>query len=113
MKMEVACLQFASRTGMTLFELLVRVIGEEVKRFMNKTIQYKDEPIGEIELIADFLPSPEELVLKNQNTKVTISLSSESVAYFKETAKKHHMQYQKMIRQLLDEYVQHQKSSGK
>jgi predicted DNA binding CopG/RHH family protein len=76
---------------------------------MNKTIKYKDEPIGEIELITDFLPSPEELVLKNQNTKITISLSSESVAYFKETAKKHHMQYQKIIRQLLDEYVRHQK----
>ncbi len=80
---------------------------------MNKTIQYSDEPIGDIELITDFLPSPDELALKNQNTKVTISLSSESVAYFKDTAKKHHMQYQKMIRQLLDEYVQHQKSAGK
>ena len=80
---------------------------------MNKTIQYSDEPIGDIELVADFLPSPDELALKNQNTKVTISLSSESVAYFKDAAKKHHMQYQKMIRQLLDEYVQHQKSAGK
>ena len=80
---------------------------------MNKSIQYKDEPIGDIELVADFLPSPEELALKNQNTKVTISLSSESVAYFKAAAKKHHMQYQKMIRQLLDEYVEHQKRAGK
>ena len=80
---------------------------------MNKTIQYSDEPIGDIELTADFLPSPDELALKNKNTKVTISLSSESVAYFKDAAKKHHMQYQKMIRQLLDEYVQHQKGAGK
>ena len=80
---------------------------------MNKTIQYSNEPIGEIELIPDFLPSPEELALKNQNTKVTISLSSRSVAYFKDAAKKHHMQYQKMIRQLLDNYVEHQKSSNK
>ncbi len=80
---------------------------------MSKTIQYSDGPIGEIELVSDFLPSPKELALKNQNTKVTISLSSESIAYFKNAAKKHHMQYQKMIRQLLDEYVAHQKSSGK
>lgn len=80
---------------------------------MNKTIRYSDEPIGEVELIADFLPSPEELAQKNRNTKVTISLSTESVAYFKDAAKKHHMQYQKMIRQLLDEYVAHQKQSGK
>ncbi|MBE9559796.1 MAG: CopG family transcriptional regulator [Proteobacteria bacterium] len=80
---------------------------------MNKIIQYSEEPIGEIELVSDFLPSPEELALKNQNTKVTISLSSESIAYFKDAAKKHHMQYQKMIRQLLDEYVAHQKSAEK
>lgn len=80
---------------------------------MSKTIQYSNEPIGDIELVSDFLPSPEELALKNQNTKVTISLSSESVAYFKDAAKKHHMQYQKMIRQLLDEYVAHQKNAEK
>lgn len=76
---------------------------------MSKQIRYSDESIGEIRLVPDFLPSPEELVLKKEQTKVTISLSSESVAYFKEAAKKHHTQYQKMIRQLLDEYVAHQK----
>ena len=80
---------------------------------MSKVIKYSNEPIGDIKLVADFLPSPEDLALKNQNTKVTISLSSDSVAYFKGVAKKHHMQYQKMIRQLLDEYVQHQKESDK
>ena len=76
---------------------------------MSKRTHYSDEPLGEIKLIPDFLPSPEELALKNSQTKVTISLSSESVAFFKEAAKKHHMQYQKMIRQLLDEYVAQQK----
>lgn len=76
---------------------------------MSKTIQYSEEPIGDFKIVADFLPSPEELSLKNENTKVTISLSSESVAYFKSIAKTHHMQYQKIIRQLLDEYVAHQK----
>lgn len=77
---------------------------------MSKRIQYSDEPIGEIKLVPDFLPSPGELALKKEQTKVTISLSSESVAFFKEVAKKHHTQYQKMIRQLLDEYVAHQKA---
>jgi len=80
---------------------------------MNKQIHYSEEPIGEIKLVADFLPSPEVLALKTKNTKVTISLSSESVAYFKKAAKKHHMQYQKMIRQLLDDYVEHQKNANK
>ena len=76
---------------------------------MSKAIQYSDEPIGEFKIVADFLPTPDELALKNENTKVTISLSTESVAYFKSIAKKHHMQYQKIIRQLLDEYVAEQK----
>ncbi len=71
---------------------------------MSKQIQYSEEPLGEIELAPDFLPSPEDLALKNEQTKITISLSSESVD-FKEAARKHHTQYQKMIRQLLDEYV--------
>lgn len=109
----MAFLQFGSLIGLVVFELSVQVIGEEVKRFMNKAIKYSNEPIGDIKLVPDFLPSPEELALKNQNTKVTISLSSESVAYFKDAAKKHHMQYQKMIRQLLDEYVAHQKTTEK
>lgn len=80
---------------------------------MSKVIKYSNEPIGDIKLVPDFLPSPEELALRSKNTKVTILLSSESVAYFKDVAKQHHMQYQKMIRQLLDEYVQHQKNAGK
>ena len=76
---------------------------------MNKQIKYSNEDIGEYKLIPDFLPSPSELAARNKNTKVTISLSTESILYFKEAAKKHHMQYQKMIRQLLDEYVKRQK----
>ena len=74
---------------------------------MSKQIRYSDEPLGAIRVVPDFLPSPEQLALKNEQTKVTISLSSESVDFFKEAARKHHMQYQKMIRQLLDEYVAH------
>ncbi len=109
----MAFLLFGLLIGLVASVYLVQVIGAKVKRFMSKTIQYSNEPIGDLKLIPDFLPSPEELALKQQNTKVTISLSSESVAYFKDTAKKHHMQYQKMIRQLLDEYVAHQKSANK
>ena len=71
-----------------------------------------DGPIDEFRLVPDFLPSPKELALKSERTKVTIALSSESVAFFKEVAKKHHTQYQKMIRQLLDDYVARHKSSS-
>ena len=79
---------------------------------MSRQIQYTDEPIGNFRQIVDFLPSPEELKLKSETTKITISLSSESLAYFKEVAKANHTQYQKMIRQLLDDYVAHRKSAG-
>ena len=64
--------------------------------------------MGKVRVVADFLPSPEELVLKDETVKVTISLSKASVDFFKEEARKHHTQYQKMIRRLLDEYTAHQ-----
>jgi len=80
---------------------------------MSRPIQYSDEPLGELKVVADFLPPPSELVLKNQNTKITISLSSESIDYFKSVAAEYGMQYQRMIREVLDSYVAHQKQSGK
>ncbi len=75
---------------------------------MKKTIKYTDGEIGNVKIIEDFLPSPEELVFKDENTKITISLTKETVDFFKDEAKKHHTQYQKMIRNLLDLYVEKQ-----
>jgi len=53
-------------------------------------------------------PYYSDLVLKDETVKVTISLSKASVEFFKEEARKHKTQYQKMIRRLLDEYAAHQ-----
>ncbi|MBA3018622.1 MAG: CopG family transcriptional regulator [Proteobacteria bacterium] len=75
---------------------------------MTEKIKYTDEPIGKVRVLKDFLPSPEELVLKDETVKVTISLSKISIDFFKKEAKKHNTQYQKMIRRLLDEYAAHQ-----
>jgi len=75
---------------------------------MKKKIKYTNESIGKVKLVEDFLPSPEELVLKDETIKVTISLSKGSVDFFKKEAKKYNTQYQKMIRRLLDEYAAHQ-----
>jgi len=75
---------------------------------MKKTINYTDGEIGNVKIIEDFLPTPEELVVKEDNTKITISLTTETVDFFKAEAKKHHTQYQKMIRNLLDMYVEKQ-----
>ena len=75
---------------------------------MKKKTKYTDEPIGRVKVIPDFLPSPEELALKDEIVKVTIALSKSSVDFFKKEAKKYNTQYQKMIRRLLDEYAAHQ-----
>jgi len=77
---------------------------------MKKRIRYNDEPI-EFDVIDDFLPPPEKLALKEENVKVTITLSKESVNFFKKTARKFHYPYQKMIRKVLDYYVTHYKSA--
>jgi predicted DNA binding CopG/RHH family protein len=83
-------------------------IGERGRLYMKGKTKYKSEPIGKVKLVEDFLPSPEELVLKDETIKVTISLSKTSVDFFKKEAKKYNTQYQKMIRRLLDEYAAHQ-----
>jgi len=75
---------------------------------MKKKIKYTDEPMDNVRKVSDFLPSPKDLVLKDETVKITISLSKASVEFFKEEARKHKTQYQKMIRRLLDEYAAHQ-----
>ena len=67
-------------------------------------INYTDEPI-EAKVIRDFLPPPEDLAFREEGVKVTIALSKKSVDFFKTEASKHHTQYQRMIRKLIDTYV--------
>jgi len=64
---------------------------------MKKKIKYTDEPLGELRVVEDFLPPPEELVFKEENVKVTISLSKSSVDFFKREAKKHRTPYQNVL----------------
>lgn len=75
---------------------------------MKKKIKYTNEHLGDVKIIDDFLPSPDKLAFNEEQVKVTIGLSRSSVDFFKKQAKKHHTQYQKMIRRLLDLYVAHQ-----
>jgi len=76
---------------------------------MKKRTRNHNEPI-EFEVIDDFLP-PEKLALKEENVKVTITLSKESVSFFKKVAGKQHFPYQKMIRRVLDHYVARYKNA--
>ena len=68
-------------------------------------IKYTDEPLGDVKIIPDFLPSPAELAFNEEGVKITLALSKKSVEFFKSEAAKNHTQYQRMIRRLLDAYV--------
>jgi predicted DNA binding CopG/RHH family protein len=68
-------------------------------------VKYTNEPI-KAKVISDFLPDPEDLAFKEEEVKVTLALSRKSVDFFKSEAAKHSSQYQRMIRRLLDTYVE-------
>lgn len=69
-------------------------------------IKYTNEPLGDVKVIKDFLPSPAELSFNEEAVKVTLALSKKSIDFFKSEATKNHTQYQRMIRRLVDAYVE-------
>jgi len=73
---------------------------------MKQKITYTNEPLGGIEVVPDFLPPPADLAFREEGVKVTLALSKKSVEFFKFEASKHQTQYQRMIRRLLDAYVE-------
>src|SRR3954447_16775257 len=103
----VGCLPFGSRTAAMSSVFTERATGAKESDSMSEKIRYTDEPLGDIEVVPDFLPRPEDLVFRDEGVKVTISLSKRSVEFFKNEARKHNTQYQRMIRRLLDAYAEH------
>ncbi len=49
---------------------------------MKNKIEYTKGDIGKVKIIKDFLPPPSELVLRDDNVKVTLSLSRRSIDFF-------------------------------
>ncbi|SIO42601.1 hypothetical protein SAMN05443247_05206 [Bradyrhizobium erythrophlei] len=57
------------------------------RRSMKKpTVKFSKGEVGRVRIVEDFLPSPDRLVLREDNVKVTLSLSQRSVAFFKRAA---------------------------
>jgi hypothetical protein len=80
---------------------------------MGKKREESDFPTGKVRFVKDFLPPPEELVIPGRETvKVTLHLSQDSVQFFKREAAKHHTKYQRMIRQLIDRYMEYYVHEG-
>ncbi|WP_420135397.1 hypothetical protein [Rhodopseudomonas sp.] len=66
------------------------------------TVKCRKGEIGRLRIVEDFLPSPEQLVLREDTVKVTLSRSRRSVDFFKRAAAKQKVPYQRMIRALVD-----------
>ena len=73
---------------------------------MTRKIKYTNKSLGDVKVVRDFLPPPEQLAFREEGVKVTLALSKKSVEFFKSEAEKHHTQYQRMIRRLVDAYVE-------
>jgi predicted DNA binding CopG/RHH family protein len=79
---------------------------------MKRKIEYSDAPeeiaeaLAEAVEVNDFLPPPEKLIAKQPKVKITISLNSRSIDFFKREAKKQQVKYQTMINEVLDRYTQ-------
>ncbi|MCC7253071.1 hypothetical protein [Hyphomicrobium sp.] len=73
---------------------------------MKSGTKYTSEPMGRLEVVEDFLPPPDQLVLKDDGIKITLSLSKKSIDFFKAHAAQSKVPYQRMIRSLLDSYAE-------
>jgi predicted DNA binding CopG/RHH family protein len=97
----------STRAGERLDVLAALVEAWEKKRYPMAKESYTDEPLGKLKVVANFLPAPKDLMSRVEDVKVTLTLSKRSVEFFKREAAKHHTQYQRMIRRLLDAYAEH------
>jgi predicted DNA binding CopG/RHH family protein len=73
---------------------------------MSRRIKYTDEPIRMGARVKDFLPPPSQLVKRPETVKVTLELTADSLKFFKRQAKLNRVPYQRMLRGLIDAYVQ-------
>lgn len=90
--------------------LLVPDTGEKEGTDMTR-INYTDAPDDIAEAlesaiaIEDFLPSPDQLVLKTEKEKITIAIDKRSLELFKQYADKHDAKYQTMINSIVTSYA--------
>jgi len=75
---------------------------------MKKRKNLDDVPKGKLTLMADFLPPPALLVRKTDTIRVTSEFTKSSIDFLKKEAKKAKVPYQRMLRSLIDLYVEKQ-----
>lgn len=86
-------------------------IGAKNKKYMKNTKRNKiiEGTYGKMKPVKDFLPRPEELIMKEPGVKITITLRKENVDFFKKEAQRLNTSYQRMIRNLLQQYTKRMK----
>lgn len=72
---------------------------------MKPARKYTGEALGRLKVVDDFLPPPDQLVLKDDEVDITISVTRSTVEFFKAHAERSRVPYQRMIRALLDSYA--------
>ena len=88
-----------NQSEMKISGLLEPVIGEKEGIGMKKKIVYTESPknvsktLYESERVIDFLPPPEKLIRKEPKVKITITLNSGSIDFFKKNARKNNVKY--------------------
>ncbi len=73
---------------------------------MKKKTKYTNESVQMGRRVNDFLPSPDELMMKEKSTRITINLREESLKFFKKEALRLGVPYQRLIRSIVDLYAQ-------
>jgi predicted DNA binding CopG/RHH family protein len=96
---------FGSRFAAKRFAFLAPAFGEKGGKFMKRHATVDpNQPIGNLHVIPDFLPPPEELFPKREAIKVTLAVDKESVDFFRKKAHNAGLKYQRMMRDVLREY---------
>jgi uncharacterized protein (DUF4415 family) len=86
--------------------------GKGEKNMDRRKIIYTEAPkdivraLSEGKKVVDFLPPPEKLIRKEPKVKITITLNTGSIDFFKRYARKNNVKYQTMINEVLARYVQ-------
>ena len=84
---------------------------------MKKKVKYsnkfgKEQKIDgkNLKIIKDFLPSPDELFLKEEKVKITIEVDVETYQFFQKLALSFNKKYQPLMREILKQYARKYKS---
>jgi predicted DNA binding CopG/RHH family protein len=81
------------------------LLGEKYMTTRQKKEKDQNEPQGKLTAIPDFLPPPEQLLPREDTIKITIALDTKTLKFFKQSASKAGLKYQRIIREVLKTYA--------